>query len=81
MFICGCAGNHFSFDNARKVQPGMTEQDVRNIMGKPTDMTASNGRVLWVYAFGTAWGSTRSVSYVMTNGVVAQVPEIPASFK
>jgi outer membrane protein assembly factor BamE (lipoprotein component of BamABCDE complex) len=81
LVLAGCAGNLFSFDNARKVQAGMTEQEVRGIMGKPTNMTASPGQVLWIYAYGTAWGKSASVSYVFTNGVVAKVPEIPTSFK
>ncbi|UOQ74824.1 outer membrane protein assembly factor BamE [Hymenobacter cellulosilyticus] len=55
--LTGCTAQE-SFQNAEncvKVQVGMSEQQVRGIMGPPTgeDMAGTNGKT-WSYLFGSA---------------------------
>lgn len=81
LVFAGCVGTHFNFDEVRQVQPGMTEQQVQQIMGKPNVVTAQGNRIRWVYAYGTAVGTGASASFVFENGRVVEVPVVPASFR
>lgn len=81
LLTSGCVGTHFTFSEVRQVQPGMTEQQVQQIMGKPNVVTAQGNQVRWVYAYGTAIGSAASASFVFENGRVVQVPNVPSSFR
>lgn len=81
LLVAGCAGTHFTFDRAREVRVGMSEAEVRSIMGRPTVISSSGGQIKWIYSFGSALGNARAVSYVFQDGQVIDVPEIPASFK
>ncbi len=80
--LSGCAGTNFSYDNARKVQVGMTEAKVTQIMGRPYMVTSRGDEQMWVWSRANGFtGSSRAVSFKMKNGVVAEVPAIPDSFK
>jgi hypothetical protein len=41
-----------------RVQPGLTQADVRRVAGEPDNVTSDSrsGGKLWVYAFDDAWG-------------------------
>jgi len=78
--LCGCAGTYFTFDKAREIKTGMTEAEVQEIMGRPYMVTSQGNREYWNYTFTTGFGSARSVSYVLADGKVIEVPKIPASF-
>lgn len=79
--ILGCAGNHFAWDDARRVQLGMSEAEVQAIMGKPNVVTSSDQGVKWTYAYGTALGTGAHVSFAFQSNRVVRVPQIPSSFK
>jgi len=80
LLLCGCAGTYFTFDKAREVKAGMTEDELQKIMGRPYMVSSVGSREIWVYTFATGFGSARSVSYVLTDGKVIETPKIPASF-
>lgn len=79
--LAGCAGTNFSFDNARKVQIGMTEPQVTQLMGAPYSVVSRGDSQMWVWSHANGMtGSAKSVSFEMRDGRVVSVPTIPGSF-
>ena len=83
LLFAGCvAGSYFSWDNARRIHKGMTTSEVETIMGRPyLVQSLPNGRIKYVYAFGTGFGGSGSFTVLIQDGHVIEVPVIPASFK
>lgn len=81
LFLSACAGTNFSFENARKVQVGMTESEVIGIMGKPFMVTTRGDKVIWVWSHANAFSGAKSVSFVFKDGVVDNVPNLPKTFE
>ena len=79
--LAACAGTKFSFDDARRVQVGMTEAQLQEILGAPTAVVARGDQVVWVWSYADAFTGSRSVSFVLKDGVVATVPNLPATYK
>ena len=60
-----CAGTKFSFDDARRVQVGMTKAQLQEILfGAPTAVVAKGDQVVWVWSYADAFTGSRSVSFV-----------------
>lgn len=80
--LSGCAGTDFSYDEARKVQVGMTEDQVVQIMGPPYSVVSRADGQMWVWSHANGMtGASRVISFRMKDGKVVEVPPIPASFK
>jgi len=80
--LSGCAGTNFSYDNARKVQVGMTEAQLIQLMGRPYMVTTRGNEQMWVWSRANGFtGLSRAVSFKMKNGVVSEIPVIPESFR
>lgn len=80
--LSGCAGTNFTYDDARRVQVGMTEEQVLEIMGSPYSVISRPNGQLWVWSHANMlFGGTRAISYLIRDGVVVQVPSIPQTFK
>lgn len=80
LLITGCAGTRFTWDQARSIRSGMTEAEITTLMGPPNAVRSSAGQQVWVWVWVDAFIGTRTVSVVMKDGLVAEKPEIPASF-
>jgi hypothetical protein len=87
LLLVGCAGKNFNWENASTVKLGDTGAEVNKKMGgKPLTVSAStvNGKVvekyIWVFANGMT-GSTKSVSFILTDGKVTGIPTITQSIK
>lgn len=82
LFIAGCAGSSFKYDNARKVEVGMTERQLTALMGKPYSVVSKGDTQIWIWSHANAFtGNSQAVSFIMKDGVVESLPTIPASFK
>lgn len=82
ILLAGCAGTNFSYDQARKVQVGMSERDVVSIMGKPYSVVSRPDGQVWVWSYANGLsGRTRAVSFILKDGAVVKTPSIPESFK
>ena len=79
--LVACAGTKFSFDDARRVQVGMTEAQLQEILGAPTAVVAKGDQVVWVWSYADAFTGAKSVSFVLKDGVVVSVPNLPVTFK
>lgn len=79
--LTACAyGTKFTYDDARQVQAGMTEQQVTELLGRPSAVMSQGGKQVWMWSYIRSFGSSQVTTVVMENGVVKDVPFIPASF-
>lgn len=80
--LSGCAGTSFSYDDARLVQVGMSEDQVTQIMGPPYSVISRTDGQMWVWSHANGMtGASRVISFKMMDGKVVEVPPIPTSFK
>ena len=79
--LAACAGTRFSFENARKLQVGMTEAQVSQIMGRPYQVTVRGDQTIWTWVFVNAiTGANRSLALPFKDGKLTDAPKIPDSF-
>lgn len=82
ILLVSCAGTPFKFENARQVKAGMTEAEVTSYMGRPYMITSRGEEQIWVWSQANGFtGSSQSISFVMKDGKVVNVPTIPDSFR
>ena len=75
--LVGCAGTSFSYDEARKVKVGMTEDEVTQIMGPPYSVVSRTDGQMWVCSHANGMtGARRVISFRMVDGKVVEVPAI-----
>lgn len=79
--LAACAGTNFTWDTARQIKAGMTEQEVTSIMGPPYLVKSESGKLTWVWSYADAFNGTKVVSVVFSDGKVAEAPAIPQSFR
>ena len=78
--LSACAGAAFKWSDVKRVQVGMTQQEVTGLLGKPTAVSAKNGGTLyvWTHVNGLT-ASVRTVSIPFDkDGKVIEVP--PSAF-
>jgi SmpA / OmlA family len=85
LFLLACAGSGaIKWDAARQIKPGMTETEVSTIMGKPYQIQVlkNDGRYQWVWVNVNLMtgGGADKMTAIFKDGVVVEVPMIPASF-
>jgi len=82
LLLSGCAGTSFSYDDARKVQLVMTEEQITQIMGPPYSVVSRADGQMWIWSHANGMtGASRVISFRMVDGKVVEVPTIPMSFK
>jgi outer membrane protein assembly factor BamE (lipoprotein component of BamABCDE complex) len=81
LLIVACAGTPFKWDDARRVQIGMTQAEVKGILGKPYSVATQNGNVIYVWSHANAFGGHRVLRIDFRGGVVIAAPEIPEDWK
>lgn len=82
LVLSGCAGTSFSYDEARKVKVGMTEEQVTQIMGPPYSVVSRADGQMWIWSHANGvTGASRVISFRLVDGKVVEVPTIPTSFK
>jgi hypothetical protein len=76
----GCVGSNFTWDQVRQVKNGMTEPEVRHIMGPPQILSVETNQIRLVYAESSPFGDTRMVTLIFVNGIVTNFPVLPPSW-
>lgn len=72
------AGTYFEWDAARKVEKGMTEDQVTTLLGTPYGIyEKEDGKVLFVWSYAGYNGETKSLSIPFKDGRVVSVPRMP----
>lgn len=73
LILSGCAGTNFTWDDAYKVQPGMTEAEVIKILGQPYQKLLKGNQTLLTWSFANGMtGKTKAVSFVLVDGKVTE---------
>ena len=81
MLLVACAGTNFSFDRARRVQVGMSEADVKKLLGRPYMVTSTPDSQLWTWSYANGiTGAHKTLVIPMKDGKVASVPNLPNDF-
>lgn len=79
--LVGCAGTPFNWDAARQIKPGMTEQQLVELLGRPYLVRSGPDGHTWVWSYADAFQGAKSVSVLIRGGQVVSAPDIPQSFK
>lgn len=80
----GCAtfGTDFDWGNVEKIKVGMTYDEVRQVMGPPTTVTAVDSTEVWQWVHSKAnfLGDVeaKSVQVPFRRGFVTEVPTLPS---
>lgn len=78
----GCTGSDFQWRQASQLRPGLTQDQVESLMGRPTDVRARDQGAVWTWTYlSPAGGEARSVSVVMRDGRVVDAPVVPQTFR
>lgn len=83
----GCAGKSFTWNDAETVKVGDSAEIVlKKMKGKPYMIKAAkvDGKAseVWIWAFASGFtGTSKSVSFVLTDGIVTDVPTITENMK
>ncbi len=77
-----CAGSDFQWNQARQIQPGMSQDQVSALMGSPTDVRTQTYGEAWTWAYlNPRTSSARAVSVVFRDGRVVYGSGVPEGFK
>lgn len=80
--LCACAGSPFKWSQARQIKQGMTTSEVVSLIGKPTNITSRDGKVIYVWVHvNTFSGQSRSLRVDFANGKAISAPPIPDEFQ
>lgn len=84
ILVAACAGTPFKWADARKVETGMTKQQVTGMLGAPTSVStiANDGtRYVWVWVNGLTAANRSLVIDFDSRGRVIKAPPIPDEFQ
>jgi outer membrane protein assembly factor BamE (lipoprotein component of BamABCDE complex) len=75
--LAACVGQTpFEWDRAKQVRLGMTETELRMLMGRPSKIQIKGETQMWVWSYTTPSNTTRSVSFELKDGIVTAIPYI-----
>lgn len=77
LFVAGCIthGRDFSFDDARRVKLGMTEAQVLEIMGPPTNKSIDMTGELWMWIYVDAGLNSKSFAVKLKDDSVIYIAQ------
>lgn len=81
LLLTACYGTRFNWDDARRIQPGMTEQQVVAIMGDPLSVAVTPNGNAWVWTYADGFGHARTLSVLFKDGKVATAPAVPTALR
>lgn len=79
---CASHGTEIDWNNARQIKAGMTQDEVKKLMGAPYSVTSrGEGKITWVWVHVNGWtmGSS-SAALNFQDGKVIQAFDIPPEF-
>ena len=81
LLLTACAGTAFKWSDARKITPGMTTQEVVQLIGQPTSVTSRDGVLIYVWVWVNTFSGTRSLRVDFKDNKAITAPPIPDSFQ
>jgi outer membrane protein assembly factor BamE (lipoprotein component of BamABCDE complex) len=82
LMLAACAGSPFQWSDVRRISPGMTPQEVTNIIGTPTSVAARGDvlRYVWVHVNGLT-AASRTLALEFKDGKLVAVPPLPDGYQ
>lgn len=80
-FLLGCAGTPFQWNDARKIEVGMTTEEVTKLVGTPNNVRAQGDILRYVWVYVSSFEGTRTLVVDFKDNHVITAPPIPDSFK
>ena len=80
--LAACAGSPFQWADVRRISPGMTPQEVTNIIGTPTSVAARGDvlRYVWVHV-NSLTAASRTLALEFKDGKLVAVPPLPDGYQ
>lgn len=78
--LTACAGTNFTWKSARQVQPGMSETEVTNLLGKPYMVRSMGDKVSYIWSYADLAFGNKTLAIDFKDGKVIKAPPIPESF-
>lgn len=76
--LAACAGTPFKWSDVQKLKEGMTQDEVKSVMGVPYSVATSGDKTIWTWSYANGMtGRTKAASLVFMNGKLLQPPELP----
>ena len=72
--LAACVATPFEWENAKHVRLGMTEAELRALMGRPNKIEIKDDIQRWVWSYATPSKTIRSVAFELRDGVVTAIP-------
>ena len=80
--VSACAGTAFKWSDARKIEKGMTTDQVVKLVGTPNTVSATGSTLIYVWVFVNGMsGTSRTLRVDFQDGKVISAPPIPDTFQ
>jgi spermidine/putrescine-binding protein len=79
--LSACAGTQFKWSDARKINVGMTSEEVVQIMGQPNGIYSQEGKLIYSWYSANLINGNRALKIEFKDNKVTEAPAVPNSFK
>jgi hypothetical protein len=79
--LSACAGTQFKWRDARKINTGMTSEEVIQIMGQPNGIYSQEGKLIYSWYSASLINGNRGIKIEFKDNKVTEAPAVPNSFK
>ncbi len=79
--LSACAGTQFKWNNVRKINAGMTSDEVIQIMGQPNGIYSQEGKLIYSWYSANLFNGNRGIKIEFRDNKVTEAPAVPNSFK
>jgi hypothetical protein len=79
--LSACAGTQFKWNDVRKINAGMTSEEVIQIMGQPNGIYSQEGKLIYSWYSASLINGNRVVRIEIKDNKVTEAPAVPNSFK
>jgi hypothetical protein len=79
--LSACAGSQFKWSDARKINTGMTSEEVILIMGQPNGIYSQEGKLIYSWYSASLINGNRGIKIEFKANKVTEAPAVPNSFK
>jgi hypothetical protein len=79
--LSACAGTQFKWSDVRKINTGMSSEEVIQILNQPNAIYSQEGKLIYSWYSASLINGTRAIKIEFKNNKVTEAPAVPNSFK
>jgi hypothetical protein len=79
--LSACTGTQFKWSDARKINVGMSSEEVIQIMGQPNGIHSQEGKLIYSWYSASLLNGNRGMRIEFKDNKVTEAPAVPNSFK